>query len=182
MIPTTLPEQMADLYSRIAELERRNRNRKRTGTVKHADHEKGLYRVALSEQGGKPYLTGWIRPKQLGAGLVKIDILLSEGEQVDVVSETGDLTDAQIDLSSYSEQNARDNSDIPFKVTIGETVWSLSGDKARLEASKIEIDGDIDLGGGYLRHKGKNVGDDHSHTKVVEGGDLSGPPAGDEEQ
>lgn len=182
MIPDNIADIVADIYGRLAELERRNRNRKRTGTVKHVDHEKGLYRVALSEQGGKPYLTGWIRPKQLGAGLVKIDILLSEGEQVDVVSETGDLTDAQIDLSSYSEQNARDNSDIPFKLTIGQTVWGLSGNEAVLEAGRVKIKGDVDFEGGYLRHRGKNVGDDHSHTKVVEGGDLSGPPAGEGDQ
>ncbi len=177
MIPSSLAEQMADVYGRIADLERRNRNRKRTGTVSQVDHEKGRYRVRLSEQGGTPYLTGWIKPKQLGAGFVKIDILLSEGEQVDVVSESGDLTDAQIDLSSYSEQNARDNSDIPFKVTIGGTVWSLSGDEAVLEAGKVRIKGDVDIEGGYLRHRGKNVGHDHEHTDVEKGGDNTGPPA-----
>ena len=177
MIPTSIAEQMADLYSRIADLERRNRNRKRTGTVRKVDHDKGLYRVQLSEQGGTPYLTGWMRPKQLGAGLVKIDILLSEGEQVDVVSESGDLTDAQIDLSSYSEQNARDNSDIPFKVTIGQTVWSLTEDTATLDARKVKIRGDVDFEGGYLHHEDKDVGHDHKHKDVLKGGDLTGPPA-----
>ncbi|MFC5760525.1 hypothetical protein [Rhizobium sp. GCM10022189] len=177
MIPDNIADMVADIYGRLAELERRNRNRKRTGTVKHVDHEKGLYRVALSEQGGKPYLTGWISPKQLGAGLVKIDILLSEGEQVDVVSETGDLTDAQIDLSSYSEQNVRDNSDVPFKVTIGQTIWSLTEDTATLEARKVKIKGDVDFEGGYLHHEDKDVGHTHKHKDVLKGGDLTGPPA-----
>ncbi|WP_245384557.1 phage baseplate assembly protein V [Rhizobium leguminosarum] len=177
MIPTDLPGQIADLYGRLAEIERRARNRKRTGTVDQVDHEKGLYRVKLSGQGGKPFLTDWIKPKQLGAGLVKIDILLKEGEQVDVVSESGDLTDAQIDLSSYSESNPRENSDTPLLIRIGGAVFSMSAEEIVLKAGKIRLEGDIDADEGYLKHIGKNVGHDHEHTDVVQGSDNTGPPA-----
>jgi phage baseplate assembly protein gpV len=118
-IPRTLPDQIADLYRRAAESERRARNRRRTGMIAQVDLQKGLYRVKLSEQAGRPYLTGWIRPRQLGAGGVKIDLVLSEGEQVDVVSESGDLTDAMIEMSAYSEDNPRANTDTPLLVTIG---------------------------------------------------------------
>ncbi|TPK15171.1 baseplate assembly protein [Mesorhizobium sp. B2-5-9] len=125
-IPRDLPEQMADVYRRIGEVERRNRNRKRSGTIDQIDHAKGLYRVKLSEQNGKPFLTDWIRTRQIGAGTVKVDVLLNKGEQVDVVSESGDLTDAIIDLSTYSDQNKRVNQSTPMLVTIGDTNISVS--------------------------------------------------------
>jgi phage baseplate assembly protein gpV len=175
-VPRTLPDQILDLYGRIAEVERRARNRKRTGTISAVDHDKGLYRVKLSEQGGRPYVTGWIRPRQLGAGLVKIDVLLSEGEQVDVVSENGDMTDASIDLSTYSSLNERTNKDVPLLIRIGDATIAMSGEELTLKAGKIKIEGDIDMGEGYLKHNGKNVGDDHKHEDVFKGSDLTGPP------
>ncbi|MFN6987428.1 MAG: phage baseplate assembly protein V, partial [Rhizobium oryzihabitans] len=97
-----------ELYVRMAELERRNRNRRRKGTIAEVSDDKSKYRVKLSEQeDGKPYLTPWIKARTLAAGGVKVDVLYSVGEQVDVVSENGDLTDAQIDFSTYSDDNAR---------------------------------------------------------------------------
>jgi phage baseplate assembly protein gpV len=178
MIPRTLPEQIADIYHRLAETERRGRNRRRTGVVDQVDHEKGRYRVRLSQQGEKPYLTGWITPRQLGAGLVKIDILLSEGEQVDVVSESGDLTDAQIDLSNYSEQNPRSNGSVPLSIHIGSAVFEMSGDGITMKAGSVKIDGDVEITGSVLSHNGINVGDSHAHTGVETGPSVTGPPEG----
>lgn len=126
-----------ELEHRIAEQERKNRNRRRTGVIAEVDHEKGLYRVQLGKDDkGQPYLTDWIRTRQLAAGGVKIDILLSVGEQVDVVSESGDLTDALIEMSTYSAQNPRENSTVPFQIKIGETVLSMSGGGVSIQASQ----------------------------------------------
>jgi phage baseplate assembly protein gpV len=177
MIPTRLPDQIADLYMRLGEIERRARNRKRTGTIAQVDHDKGRYRVKLSGGDSNPFLTGWIKPRQLGAGLVKIDVLLKEGEQVTVLSESGDLTDAEIDLSTYSDQNPRKNSSTPLLITIDGALFGMSSDGIELKAGKIKISGDVDIGDGYLRHNNRNVGDDHEHTKVVRGGENTGPPA-----
>lgn len=176
MIPKFLPEQIADIYHRIAEIERRGRNRKRTGTVAEVDHEKGLYRVRLSDQGQKPFLTGWIKPRQLGAGQVKIDVLLSKDEQVDVVSESGDLTDAQIDLSTYSEKNPRTNSSAPFSVQIGGTVFEMSGEEITLKSGRLKIDADVEITGAILTHNKRNIGADHKHTDVESGSNSTGPP------
>lgn len=91
----SLVDQITDLYVRMAELERRNRNRRRKGTIAEVSDDKSKYRVKLSEQAGKPYLTPWIKARTLAAGGVKVDVLYSVGEQVDVVSENGEMTDAQ---------------------------------------------------------------------------------------
>lgn len=141
MIPNNLPDQMADIYGRLAEIERRGRNRKRTGRVAEVGtgENAGKYRVKLGEQGGKPYLSPWIRPRTLAAGGVKIDVVLSEGEQVDVHSESGDLADATIDLSTYSEENARENADVPFHIKIGDTVIGASGDTITMNGATMTL-------------------------------------------
>ncbi len=138
MIPNTLPDQVADIYGRLAEIERRARNRKRTGTIVEVGtgENAGKYRVQLSEQGEQPYLSPWMKSRTIGAAGVKFDITRTVGEQVDVVSESGDLTDAVIDMSTYSDENARENtSNVPVHVTVGSTVFKMSGDNVTITSS-----------------------------------------------
>lgn len=176
MIPATTSDQIADLYHKIAEMDRRSRNRRRTGTVAEVDYDNGKYRVKISETDGKPFLTPWIKTRQLGAGMVKIDVLLKEGEQVDVISENGDGTDAVIDLSTYSESNGRDNTDTPYQVKIGEAVFEMSGDTMNLVAGKINFQGDLEIDG-TIKCNGIDISDTHKHKDTMPGGGLSGAPA-----
>jgi phage baseplate assembly protein gpV len=183
--PDSLERVIAEMMSRLADLERRGRNRRRTGKIVEVDHQTGRYRVQLSEQQGKPFLTPWIAPRQVAAGNVKIDVLLSEGEQVDVVSENGDLTDARIEMSAYSQSHARDGSPAPLLLTIGDKLRLVcSAEGVRLVADTVEIEanlkvtGNADFAGGHLRHNEINVGDDHAHRDVRRGADISGPPVG----
>lgn len=127
MIPRTLEEQIAELYRRDAERTRRDRNRRRTGTIKEGPNDKGQYRVLLTKQDGKEYLSGWIKPRPLGAGNVKFDVVLKRGEQVDVVSESGDMTDARIEMSDYSEDNKRENKDTPLHIKVDGHTVIISG-------------------------------------------------------
>lgn len=174
MIPSDVAGQMTDVYTRIHELERRARNRKRTGTVAEvgSGENAGKYRVKLSDQGGTPYLSPWIRPRTLGAGGVKIDVLLSQGEQVDVHSETGDLVDATIDLSTYSEQYSRENDGAPLHIKIGDSVISASGSELVLQASTIKLSGNIETTGS-IKNNGKDIGSTHVHMTPA---GLSDPP------
>lgn len=165
MIPKTLTGQVADLYYRLAEIERRARNRKRTGTIAEvgSGENAGKYRVQLSEPGGKPYLSPWMKTRTVGAGGVKIDVVRTVGEQVDVVSESGDLTDAVIDMSIYSDENARENGgNVPLHIKIGDAVLAMSGDEVRILAGKIVLDGEVHLGGegGQLLHRKGDVDSD----------------------
>lgn len=156
MIPNTIEGQIADLYHRHAESERRARNRKRTGTVVEGPDDKGRYRVKISEQGGTPYLSPWVKPKTYAAGGVKMDVVYIVGEQVDLVSESGDLTDAVIEMSTYSEANARENTgNVPLHIKIGSTVIQAGGDGVTITAGKIVLDGEVHLGGegGQLLHR-----------------------------
>lgn len=145
---STLVDQLADMLHRIAELERRNRNRRRKGTVAEVSDDKSKYRVKLSDQNGKPYLTPWIGARTLAAGGVKVDVLYQTGEQVDVVSENGDMTDAQIDFSTYSAANARENTDMPLHIKIGNTVVEASPDLVKVTGEKVIVESpNVQLGG-----------------------------------
>ena len=144
----TLVEQLTDMMHRIAELERRNRNRRRKGTIAEVSDDKSKYRVKLSDQNGKPYLTPWIGARTLAAGGVKVDVLYQAGEQVDVVSENGDMTDAQIDFSTYSAANARENKDMPLHIKIGKTVVEASADLVKVTGEKVIVESpNVQLGG-----------------------------------
>lgn len=129
MIARDLPQQIADLYHRIAEIERRGRNRRRTGTVTEGPNEDGKYRVKIGGSEDEPYTTGWIKARTVAAGGVKVDAIYTVGEQVDVTSESGDMTDAVIDFSTYSDTNPRENTDTPLHIKIvGNGTIIASGD------------------------------------------------------
>lgn len=171
MIPKEIPEQIANLHHRLAEIERRARNRKRTGTIAEGPNDKGQYRVKISEQGGTPYLSPWVKPKTYGAGGVKMDVVYTAGEQIDLVSESGDLTDAVIEMSTYSEANARENTgNTPFHLKIGSTVIQAGGDSVTITTGAITLES------GTLTHNGKNIGDTHVHGGVVVGGSDTSTP------
>lgn len=148
MTPSKLPDQIADIMFRIAELERRARNRRRKGTIAKVSDDGSKYRVKLSEQNGKPYLTDWIKARTLAAGGVKVDVRYSVGEQVDVVSENGDMTDAQIDFSTYSDDNPRENKDAALHIKIGDTVIEASAGAARVTSPHVTVSSpDVRIGG-----------------------------------
>lgn len=150
-----LADQLIEIIRRIGDLERRNRNRRRKGTIVAISEDRSRYRVKLSEQEGRPYLTDWLRARTIAAGDVKIDVLYSEGEQVDVVSENGDMTDAMIDFSTYSDRNPRENRDTPLHIKAGNTLLEVSDDQVRIKSGRIILDGEVHLGGegGQLLHR-----------------------------
>lgn len=176
MIPRTLPEQVADVYRRLGELERRDRNRKRTGKVKEVDHKKGLARVEFSAQDGKPYLSPWMPWKEIAAGGIKSHIPPSVGEQVDVVSENGDLTDAVIDMSVPSNANPRPHDGPEAVIVKGDSRITIGDGSVEIFAD-VTIKGALTVEGPTVTHNGKNIGDTHEHTGVEPGGALTGPPA-----
>lgn len=166
MSVSLLIDRLDDIGFRIAELERRDRNRRRKGKIAKISDDKSKYRVELSRQGEKPYVTPWIKARTLSAGGVKVDVLYSVGEQVDVVSESGDLADAQIDFSTYSNENARENSGAPFHIKIGDTVIEASGDQVKVTAATVIVHSpNVQLGG----EGGKKVARIGDKVKVASG-------------
>lgn len=162
---TDLPDIIAELFHRIAVLERQRQNARRTGTVESVDPEKGVARVRLNEDPntGKPYLTAEIPWKMPSNGAVSVNIPPSVGQQVDVVSENGDLTDAVIDASLRSTANPLPGA-TPGDgvVTTGQTRIFFNGSEVRITSPKIVLEGEVHLGaeGGKLVHRKDDVDSD----------------------
>ena len=144
-----LPDIIADLYHRIADLERRLQNARRTGTVTEVDHVKGLARVKLGEDPatGKPYISAWVPWKMAAMGATKINVPPSVGQQVDVVSESGDLTDAMIDHALRSNDNPLPAAEPGQGVIVtGTTRIFFSPDRIEMRADQIRlVAGRIDM-------------------------------------
>ena len=168
-VPSNLPDIMADAYKRIAELERRFQNQRRSGTVYEVDDDKMLARVNLADDAdGEPFLGPWMAWKTIAAGGVKVNIPPTVGQQVEVTSESGDIADGTIDLSSKSTENS-----LPAaKGGGGHLTFDggsiLFGDgKIHLKAGDIILEGNTHLGGegGQLVHR-KGDADDAGNLAV----------------
>lgn len=148
MIPRTLEGQVAWLAGEVAELRRRDRNRKRTGTIAEVDTAKGLARVKLSRPNGRDYLGPWMPWKEIAAGGIKTHIPPTVGEQVDVMSETGDLTDGVIDMSTPSNANPRPHDGPEAVITKGDVRVTIGDDIATVDAPKVLVNSpNVQLGG-----------------------------------
>lgn len=172
VIPDNLPEQIAWLVREVGELRRRDRNRKRTGKIKEVDLKKGLARVEFEERDGKPYLGPWMPWKEVAAGGIKSHIPPTVGEQVDVVSESGDIGDGIIDMSTPSNQNKRPHDGPEAVIKHGDSTLMIASGKITITTPHLEIVGNS------VTHNGREIGHEHKHIEVMPGGGLSGPPEG----
>ncbi|MBX8803213.1 baseplate assembly protein [Ochrobactrum sp. MR28] len=183
MIPKTLPEQIAWIAGQIAEMKRQARNRKRTGKIAVVDHKKGLARVEISRPEGKPFLSPWVPWKEVASGGIKSHIPPTVGEQVDLVSESGDLADAVIDMSTPSNENPRPHDGPEAVITkgnsrllIGDDEISIATTTINVSAKTTNIEGDLHIKGGKLTHNDVNIGDSHVHGGVEPGSSDTSEP------
>jgi phage baseplate assembly protein gpV len=107
-IPSNSEDQIADLYRRVAELERRIQNQKRTGKVLKVDPAKGIQvELDVDPVTGQRDSTDWIPWQEQSMGGTKSHFPPSVGEQVDISSETGDGHDWRATFSTPSDDNKR---------------------------------------------------------------------------
>jgi phage baseplate assembly protein V len=148
-LPTRLEDILGLLLWHVADGERRNRNRARMGTIVEVDAEKGLARVQLTEGGDyAPLRTALIPWREQAMGAMRTHFPPSVGQQVRVVSENGDLTDAEIDMSIPQDSVERPSSDGGTAVLLdlggtrieatGGTVTITSGE-IKLKAERIDL-------------------------------------------
>ncbi|MFT0892224.1 phage baseplate assembly protein V [Pseudochelatococcus sp. G4_1912] len=185
-----LAAHFARLNYRIAELERRDRNRSRIGTVKEVDAVKGKARVELANG----FVSDWIPWQEQAAGSARTHFPLSTGQQVRVRSQNGDLTDAEIEASLPSDTITRpsqkgdeyvlidvgdtrivvSDGGATVSITAGDSKLTITDGTMTLEAAEITLKGIVKLEGASVTHNNANIGDTHIH-----GGVMSGPATTD---
>lgn len=137
--PDDLAGMFAHLAREIDELKRRNRGRAREGRVSAVNYADGLYRVDL----GEGFLSPWLPVEALSSGALRIQGEPVVGQTVTVRSESGDLTDAVIALSSFNGAHARPhNKGGELVIDVGGTRITATATKLTLASngSSIEID------------------------------------------
>ena len=128
---------LVELERKVAEHDRRSRNRKRTGTISEVDMAKGLARVKIADGEQGPYLSPWVPWKEIAAGGIKSHIPPTVGQQVDIVSESGDLTDGVIDFSTPSNANPRPHDGAEAVITKGSVRLFIGDDEVKIDAPSI---------------------------------------------
>ncbi len=178
--PNDLRGQVTWLVAQIGDMKRRDRNRKRTGIVSEVDTAKGLARVRFEIRDGKDYVGPWMPWGEIAAGDIKTHIPPSVGQQVTVVSESGDLADGVIDMSIPSNANPRPHDGAEAVITKGDTRIEIAGQKvtvntvsALVNAQRVELGG---TGGRKVARVGDmvNVGSGSSAGMwpIVEGSNV----------
>ncbi|MBS1164151.1 MAG: baseplate assembly protein [Proteobacteria bacterium] len=173
--------QFVELSFRVAEIERRDRNRSRKGVVTEVDHTTGKARVKLSGDDEEPFKTGWIPWGEVAAGDIKTHIPPSVGQQVTVRSDNGDLTDAIVDMAVPSDANPRPHDGPEAVITKGSTRIEVGDDLVSIAATRIRMIADVEIDGdivttGSIVNNGKHVDSGHEHTNTMPGAGTSGPP------
>lgn len=173
-----------DMRGRIGELERRAASRSRVGVIDAVDAAKGLARVKLLD-GERPFLTGWIPWQEAAAGAMRTHMPPSVGQQVKVVSESGDLTDATIQGSLNSDGAPRPSGagDAFVLGAVGSARIEVTGGGAEVTVKvggvKLVVSGaGVAITGGKVTHNGTDIGDTHKHVGVVPGPSETGVPVG----
>lgn len=176
--PDDTAGQIAYLVKRLDSYEARDRNRRRIGTVKEVDYKKRLARVDLSsDKSGKPFLTGWIRWREVAAGGTHVSVPVSVGEQVSVVSENGEMTDAEIDMSIPSDANPSPHDGPEPVITRGNSRITIGDNGVTIKTGTLTVEGSLLIKGGTVKHNDKNIGDTHKHGGVVAGSVNTDVPA-----
>lgn len=171
-----LGRELRDLRSRISELERRLGDSNRTGVIHAVDAANGLARVRLTD-GDEPFVTGWLPWVEPAAGANKTHNPPSKGQQVQLLSESGDLSDAVIQGSINSDAEARPSGagDEHVLLSVGPASIRVTGGGSAITIAvggfSLQISGGgVVNSGGSLSHDGKDIGATHTH-----GGILPGP-------
>lgn len=137
----------------LAELERRLANVVRVGTI-HEVNEDGTVRVKIGvDPDGKPVLTPPL-PWTERAGVIKTWSPPGKGEQVRVVSPSGDIGQGWIDTGGFSTANPSPSTDREAHVmTIGDVRITAKDGRCSIVQGEAEISVD----GGVITLKGAEI-------------------------
>lgn len=195
---TDLADIIHGLTIGLSELQRRVAGMVTQGPVHEVDAAAGTVRIRVGGTEQEPFLSPAIPYAQF-AGALKVHTPPAVGQQMTLVSGSGDFRQGLAIPMTWSDQNPSPSSsgeenvatyggfrirldNEHLIVTNGGLSFDLTASTVTIKVADVKIEGNVDIKGdfkahdGVFTHDGHNVGVDHVHTKVFQGGALSGPP------
>ena len=146
--------ELVEAVARVAELERRVAGMVRHGTVEQVDPQKQRVRLRLGGTDDKPFIGPWVPYAQI-AGALKVHTPPSVGQQMTLLSPTGDPRQAVALPMTWSNQNASPSQKGDEHVlTFGSCRIELRGNEIIVKVPRlfVECDGStFELTGGGLK-------------------------------
>lgn len=181
-------EELVTLHLRMSDLERRVAEMVRHGTVSDVDTKKGLMRLSFGEGDSGEFKGPWVPYAQI-AGALKVHTPPSVGQQMTMVSPTGDMRQAIALPMTWSDANPSPGQSADPVLTYGDVEVTITPSSVTIEVggftAKFTSAGLATKGGG-VSNEGKDIGASHTHGGVMPGdGDTltpnpGGPPADEE--
>lgn len=169
----------SELIIRITEIERRQSEMIRHGTVEQIDPEKGLVRLRIGGTEDKPFISPWVPYGQI-AGALKVHAPPSAGQQMTLISPTGDLRQAVAIPMTWSRKNPSPSTKgDEHVVTFGNVRIDLKSDSFMVAVGGASVtisSAGVKFEGGTITHDGQKIDKTHKHIDVEPGGGRSGPP------
>lgn len=145
---------LADILRRTAEIERRQDGMIKQGTATNVDPKAGTVRIKFGGTDEEPFLSPPIPYAQM-AGALKIHAPPSEGQQMTVISGSGDFRQGLAVPMTWSDKNASPSEKSDENVlTFGSATVELRGDEIVVKVPRflIECEGTIlELSGSGFR-------------------------------
>lgn len=173
-----------------AEILRRISNLVRLGSIAQVDHDAARVRVYSGE-----LTTGWLPWIESRAGSIRTWSPPAVGEQVVIFSPGGDMAAAVVLTGIYQAAYPApsdgagvwhavfpDGAVLKYDHEAQHLTANLPGSAEITAVSGITINADTTINGSVafngnsVTHNGKNIGDDHGHSGVMAGSDISGGP------
>lgn len=177
-----LDDLVVELVRKVNELERRQSQASRRGTVHGVRNGGNEVRIKLGEdEDGEPVLTPWL-PVSGGNGGTKTRHAYTAGEHVMLSNPSGDWEGAEVRPSNFhqggqspssteGEHVIHDGGGVRVAVLNGKLTVTAGGVTQTWSSSGV------DTTGGKLTHNQRNIGADHKHGGVESGGGETGEPA-----
>jgi len=170
--------EVAAIFARVAELERRFASTIRHGTVAEVDVARGV-RLRLGGTDAEPFLSPWV-PYGQTAGALRVHTPPSVGQQMTVFSPAGDFQQGVAMPMTWSAGTPSPSGETGENViTFGSVTMKLTADAVEVQVGgvKMTISGEgVAFEGGQVTHDGHRIDASHKHTQVQSGGAISGPP------
>ena len=172
--------ELAALLARVAELERRVSGTIRSGTVAEVDPARQRVRLDLGPgSAGGRFLSPWLPYSQAG-GALKVHTPPTAGQQMTVLSPSGDMKQALAVPMTFSQANASPSGAGDQNViSFGDVTITLEGGALTITVGGVTAvisAGGLAITGGSVTHNGTVIDNTQTHSDVMPGVDNTGPP------